>query len=321
MKDGYGRTINYIRISVTDRCNLRCRYCMPAEGVPLISHEEILRYEEIVQICQAAAEQGVQHIRITGGEPLVRSGVAQLVESVKAIPGIQTVTLTTNGILLPGYIKMLVRSGLDGINISLDTMDAAVFAHMTRGGNIEAVLKGIEAAAEYPQLVLKVNCVLNTDWREHVAAVAELARHRPVHVRFIERMPLSGLADEGSGTTKAVIACLESAIGAMTPDDHPLGPGPARYYTVRGFKGQIGLISAISHKFCDSCNRIRLTADGMLRPCLQQEETVDIKTPLRNGCTQTELQQILAAAVAGKPAAHQFGSDRIQAPGMSKIGG
>lgn len=321
MTDTYGRMIDYMRISITDRCNLRCVYCMPPDGVPFLAHEELLSFEEMISICRCGAALGLRHIKITGGEPLVRKGVDSLIGSLKQIEGIETVTLTTNGILLPEYMERLSAAGVNGINISLDTLDREWYRQITRGGSVKEVLKGLYEALQYPDIVTKINCVLEGDhWREHAAAVAGLAKDHPVHVRFIERMPL-GMDDAGCTQEESVVSLLEAEYGAMKSYRGQLGYGPSKYFTVEGFQGKIGFISAVSHKFCHGCNRIRLTSTGKLRLCLQSQEGVDLRELLRSGSTDEEIIACFLETIVKKPKEHQFDRQDIEAAGMSQIGG
>lgn len=320
MKDGYGRTIDYLRISITDRCNLRCTYCMPEEGIPCLAHGDILTYEEIETICRAMAQIGLKHVRITGGEPLVRRQCWRLVEKLRRIPRLQTVTLTTNGILLAQYAQQLVEAGLDGVNISLDTLDADAYREITRCGDVSRVLAGLEEMQKYPQVTVKVNCVLGGKKWEHTArSVAGLAKEYPVHVRFIERMPLADDGIQGCAQDD-VLAALEAAYGAAQPCEKPMGFGPSTYVQFTGFLGKIGFISAVSHKFCADCNRIRLTADGKLRLCLQSDRMVDLRALVRGGHTG-ELIPTVQEALAHKPQAHCFEQHGIETACMSQIGG
>ncbi len=320
MKDGYGRTIDYLRISITDRCNLRCMYCMPEAGIPYLAHRDILTYEEIETICRALAQIGLEHVRITGGEPLVRQQCWRLVEKLRVISGIQTVALTTNGILLAQYAQQLVSAGLDGVNISLDTMDAAVYREITRCGDVSRVLAGLEAIQQYPQVTVKINSVLSgTNWKQTAISVAELAKRYPVHVRFIERMPL---AEDNAPVCPQddVLAALQTAYGAAQPCEKPMGFGPSTYVQFAGFRGKIGFISAVSHKFCEDCNRIRLTANGKLRLCLQSNQMIDLRALLRQGRID-ELIPTVQEALKYKPQAHCFGQRGIETACMSQIGG
>ena len=319
MKDSYGRTIDYLRISITDRCNLRCVYCMPAEGIPCISHEEILTYEEIQTICEKMATLGLKHIKITGGEPLVRKECWSLIRKLKNIPSIETVTLTTNGILLAELAEKLVQAGVDGVNISLDTLDAAEYSRITRGGDVKKVLEGLKTILSYPQVTVKVNCVLGGDgWEQNAITIAELAKKYCVHVRFIECMPTDW--KQQTKLQDRVREVLESVYGPASDCEKPLGFGPSRYYQFEGFQGKIGFISAISHKFCENCNRLRLTADGKLRLCLQSKESMELKSLLRQG-RDSELMDAIRTAIYRKPKEHHFEHSNIETVGMSQIGG
>lgn len=322
MEDKYRRNIDYLRVSITDRCNLRCTYCMPAEGIEAIPHAEILTFEEIVAVCRAFASLGVKHIKVTGGEPLVRRDADVLIRKLKAISAIETVTLTTNGILLPCYMGKLVDAGIDGINISLDTLNPQEFRELTRGGNLEEVLEGIRIAVTCENVTVKINCVLDgATWKERAVSIASLAKKYLVHVRFIERMPLTEERISEEMAEEQVKAVLEEVYGKMTLYEKPLGPGPSVYYSLEGFRGKIGFISAISHKFCSKCNRVRLTCDGTLRMCLQTREGIDLKTILRSGATEQTLKKCIREALEKKPKEHQFFTTQIQADGMSQIGG
>lgn len=321
MKDSYGRIIDYLRISITDRCNLRCTYCMPEEGISCISHSDILTYEEIQTICQVMAKMGLRHIKITGGEPLVRKECWKLIQQLKAIPSIETVTLTTNGILLEEMAKPLVDAGVDGVNISLDTLDKEAYARITRGGDLQAVRKGLETILNYPSVTVKVNCVLGgSEWEQTAITVAELAKRDPVHVRFIEYMPTNIGQLEQTRLQERVRTVLESVYGLAVDCEKPLGFGPSSYYQFEHFQGKIGFISAISHKFCENCNRLRLTADGMLRLCLQSREAIDLKYLVRHG-KRTELTMAIQDALLRKPKEHHFEERKIETASMSQIGG
>lgn len=322
MKDRYRRTIDYLRVSITDRCNLRCTYCMPPEGIQTIGHGEILTFEEISALCRISASLGVKHIKVTGGEPLVRRDADILIRKLKEIPGIETVTLTTNGTLLESNMKKLACAGVDGINISLDTLDEREFREITRNGSLEEVLAGICAAIAYEDITVKINCVLEgANWRERAVSIASLAKKYPVHVRFIERMPLIEEGDAERKTEEQVKEILESVYGKLSPCEEILGPGPSVYYCLEGFLGKIGFISAMSHKFCEKCNRVRLTCDGMLRMCLQSEDCVDLKEKLRGNASEDEIRDAMKEAFFGKPKEHSFHEKQIQADGMSQIGG
>ncbi len=321
MKDQYGRTIDYLRISVTDRCNLRCTYCMPEEGITCIPHEEILRYEEMEQICRIMAEMGLKHIKVTGGEPLVRKGISGFIRTLKEIPGIETVTLTTNGILLESMAEELASAGIDGINVSLDTLDEEAFRAITRGGDVKRVLAGLRKMHQYPQITLKINCVLGGEnWKKNAVSVAELAKNHPIHVRFIEHMPIGREPEKEAKREEQVRVVLETVYGPSILCEKPMGFGPSVYYHFEGFLGKIGFISAVSHKFCSGCNRIRLTADGRLRMCLQSGNSTDLKAVLR-GENPEGLESVIQKSVYEKPREHHFDKESIETVSMSQIGG
>lgn len=324
MIDGIGRTIDYLRISIIDRCNLRCVYCMPEEGVDAVSHEEILSYEEILRLVRAFAKLGIHKIKLTGGEPLVRKNVAYLVNELKKIEGIMQVTLTTNGILLAETINSLAEAGLDGINLSLDTLNPEVFQKITRRDSFAKVMEGFQAALKYPQIPLKVNCVPMGIKGQDVLEMAELARKYPVHVRFIEMMPI-GLGKQFEFCSEEyILQGLKERYGDYVPYGECLGNGPGHYYSFEGFQGKIGFVSAISHKFCESCNRVRLTSQGYLKTCLQYDVGVDLKQLLRDGAAEEELCHAIEGAILRKPQGHQFGS-HVESHGeehmMAQIGG
>ena len=320
MLDGLQRNIDYLRVSVTDRCNLRCIYCMPENGVECLSHADILRYEEILRLARIFAGLGVKKIRLTGGEPLVRRGLPELVAGLTAIDGIEQVTLTTNGVLLAEQLPGLMAAGLGGVNVSLDTTNEDTFRRLTRREGVGRVLAAIDASLA-AGLPTKVNCVPAAPEAE-LLALAELARTRPLPVRFIELMPIGlgkSLPRRSEGELRAL---LEGAFGPLTPYEGTLGSGPCRYFTIPGFQGQIGFISAMSHQFCGQCNRVRLTANGFLKTCLQYDRGVRLK-PLLSGSDEA-LAAAMADAIRQKPAAHQF--TRAVVPGgeghmMSQIGG
>ena len=325
MLDAQNRSIDYIRISVTDRCNLRCVYCMPEEGVHSLPHEEILSYEEIRRLCGIFSALGIRKVKLTGGEPLTRKDIAELVRMLKADCGMESVTLTTNGILLTEQLAELVRAGIDGVNISFDTLDQERFREITRRDKLEHVLAGICFALTFPELNVKINCVPVADHVDDALAIAGLAKDQRLNVRFIEMMPI-GLGKQSEGIREAeLIQRLECAYGKMTPCGQALGNGPAHYYHIQGFQGNIGFISAISHKFCSECNRIRLTADGYLKTCLQYEADVDLKNMLRNGADDEQLLRSIREEVFGKPQGHHFtekaGETNPEQHYMSQIGG
>lgn len=324
MLDQYGRIIDYMRISLTDRCNLRCIYCMPEEGICQIPREELLGQDEIIKICRLAGELGISRIKLTGGEPLVRRICVPLVKELKALPGIQQVTLTTNGILLKEQLPGLMEAGLDALNISLDTLEAENFRRITRRNELNRTLEGLEAALSYPTLKVKINCVPTFQTDQELLQVAALARENPLHVRFIEMMPIGLGKDFTARDENSVKEILEKTYGILTPVSEILGNGPCHYYTLGGFKGKIGFISALSHKFCNQCNRVRLTSTGYLKGCLQFENGVDLKALLRNGASDEILKNALQKAIFEKPAGHNFQekkNGREESHIMSQIGG
>lgn len=322
MIDRYGRTIDYMRISVTDRCNLRCVYCVPECGVTRIPTERLLTEEELLRITRAAAKEGIAHVKVTGGEPLLRPNLAWLVQKIREIPGIETVTLTTNGILLPDQIDALAAAGICGINISLDTLNKERYRSLTRGGELERALAGLEAAKRQKGVTVKVNAVLyETHWEEDALTLAALAKKDPVHVRFIEHMPLGTEAEERPVREDAILALLQKEYGKCESYQGKIGEGPGHYVTFPGMTGKIGFISAISHKFCSGCNRLRLTADGDLRMCLQSKEGIPLRELLRDGATDEKVQEVFRGCILQKPEGHQMTEQKIEAEGMCQIGG
>jgi len=320
--DPFGRSINYLRISVTDRCNLRCIYCMPPEGVPQMSHSEILSYEEIQAVVQAAAELGINKIRLTGGEPLVRAELPKLIKMLSRIEGIQELSMTTNGTLLKNNALALRQAGLSRVNVSLDTLKPDRFRYITRLGRLKDVLEGISAAKEAGFDPVKINTVvmrgINDD---EILDFARMTYEERCHVRFIETMPFKAVADFVPSTE------LRQHIGLLDklePCTSITGNGPAVYYRLVGAKGTIGFISPLTEPFfCFRCNRMRLTPDGRLRPCLLGEDEIDLKTPLRNNASMEELKRLILMAVACKPERHHLGRGnvRLVKRKMSQIGG
>ena len=323
MRDQFERNINYMRVSVTDLCNLRCVYCMPKEGIRQISHDEILTFDEIARVCRIGAELGISRIKLTGGEPLVRKGIEDLAEMICRIPGIEQVTLTTNGILLKDKLPALKKAGISAVNISLDTMDRAQYQELTGKDCLLQIMEGIRAALEQGMRV-KINCVaLNECNESQWGNLAALAKEYPMDVRFIEMMPI-GLGKAYQGSMQEVIQKnLENIYGAAKPDSGAVrGNGPAVYWEFPEFQGKIGFISAISHKFCKDCNRIRMTAEGFVKPCLQG---VDMRSLLRGQTDDEELKQVFEQLIYEKPRCHQFETEKadesLEQREMSKIGG
>jgi cyclic pyranopterin phosphate synthase len=325
-QDDFGRAINYLRVSVTDRCNLRCVYCMPPEGVEKHPHADILHYEELALVVRAAAEIGITKVRLTGGEPLARLGLSELVRMIAAIPGIDDLSMTTNATLLARHAERLAEAGLHRVNVSLDTLDPERFAAITRRGRLEDVWAGIAAARAAGLTPMKFNMVvvrgLNDD---EIVDFARKTLSDGWHVRFIELMPIGanvGWAGDGGVPIPEVRARIESEHGPLQPVHGPRGNGPARYHQLAGAEGTIGFIGARSDHFCPSCNRLRLTADGRLRPCLLNEREIDLRAALRAGAGVETIRDLLAQAIQSKPKRHHL--EEALAPRdrtMAQIGG
>ena len=322
MFDSTRRDIHYLRLSVTDLCNLRCRYCMP-DGVEKLEREAVLTYEEFLRLAALFAQCGIDTVRVTGGEPLVRKNVAQLVAGLKAIPGIRKVTMTTNGILLAQQLPALLAAGLDSVNISLDTLRPEVFRQITARDDFAAVQAGLQAALE-SGIPVKLNCVPQAGVNEgELEDLAALAENRPLQVRFIEMMPI------GYGAAMPCISGpeLRQRFARRWPELQPMteaafGDGPAVYYTVPGWQGSIGFIAAVHGKFCASCNRVRLTSQGFLRPCLASEAGCDLRALLRSGADDTQLLAAIRETIWAKPREHHFEDSSMPATrGMYRIGG
>lgn len=321
MYDQYGRNIDYLRISVTDRCNLRCSYCMP-DGVACIEHREILSYEEILKVCKVAVDLGIVNFKITGGEPLVRKGILTLIKQLKQMKGVKTVTLTTNGVLLEKYIKQIKDAEVDVINISLDTLDKLQYEKITGTDALEQVKSGVMASLQNG-IHTRINCVLLEEYQKDIPALAELAEKYKIDIRFIELMPI-GVGKDGGGFSqeKAREQLLERYPDLHKVEDYR-GNGPARYEISSLLKGKIGWIDAISHIFCDDCNRVRLTSRGLLKPCLCYGECVDLKKVLRSEKSEENLKNVMYQAIYGKPKEHCF-SEKNQISEhhkMAEIGG
>ena len=323
MLDQYGRRINYLRISVTDRCNLRCRYCMP-EGVQDVGMKNILTFEEIWEIVKTGVSLGITHIRITGGEPLVRKGCADLILGIRKIPGVETITMTTNGVLLGNYAKQLKEAGVDGVNISLDTLDPEEFCQITGKREFPAVLAGIRAAKD-AGLPVKLNAV-NRKELDPVPLV-RYAQNENLPLRFIEMMPVGYGKQYVGRSNEELREMLEKTFGTAeklvdSEELSRMGSGPAVYYRFSDLKVPVGFISAIHGKFCDTCNRVRLTAEGYLKLCLCYDQGVDLRHVLREE-EKENLRTVMEEAIFRKPAAHCFEhpSEMTETHEMVKIGG
>ena len=316
LMDHLGRNIDYLRISITDRCNLRCRYCMPADGVETKGHQDILSYEDIIKIVKTGIELGIRKVRITGGEPLVRLGVEDLISSLSRLE-LKDISMTSNAVLLSKKAEKLKAAGLDRINISLDTLDPVKFKEITRRDNLQQVLSGIRAAQKAELNPVKLNVVvmkgINDD---ELFDFVELSRSEKLSIRFIEYMPLGGEAEAGKFISSSDIKNLISKKYKLQPADSK-GNGPANYYKVEGAAGTIGFISAVSEHFCSSCNRLRLTADGRFKPCLAGNQEVKI-----TGMTKKEIKAAYKKALAVKPACHDLNFEKQDySRNMSQIGG
>ena len=325
MFDRYQREIHYLRLSVTDLCNLRCRYCMP-DGVEKLEREAVLTYEEFLRLAALFARCGIDTVRVTGGEPLVRKNVAQLVAGLKETPGIRRVTLTTNAVLLAEQLPALLDAGLDSVNISLDTLRPEVFRQITARDDFAAVQAGLQAALE-SGLPVKLNCVPQAGVNEgELEQLAALAKDNAMQVRFIEMMPIgygAAMPCISGPELRARFARRWPELAPLSPaQEHALGDGPAVYYTVPGWQGSIGFIAAVHGKFCASCNRVRLTSQGFLRPCLASETGCDLRALLRSGADDAQLLAAIWETIWAKPREHHFNDSSMPATrGMYRIGG
>jgi len=324
MVDSSGRNIEYLRISVTDRCNLRCIYCMPETGIKNLEHDEILTFKEIMLIVKAVSQLGIRKIKITGGEPLVRKGIVNLVRRIKDIDGIEEITMTTNGVLLGDMADDLAEAGLDAVNISLDTLNGSCFNKITRRDCLDKVKFGLRKSMEIG-LRTKINCVpiaqLNGD---SLIDIVKIAKENPIDVRFIELMPIGFGKEYLPVCNKYMFEEIEQNFGKLQHSEIRHGNGPAEYYNLPDFKGSIGFISPISNEFCEKCNRIRLTADGNLKLCLHYNNGVALKPFLRSGISREQLKKVIENAIYNKPIHHCFNNsnhENIELKNMVQIGG
>ncbi|MBU2702355.1 cyclic pyranopterin phosphate synthase [Sporomusaceae bacterium BoRhaA] len=326
MLDNYGREIDYLRVSVTDRCNLRCRYCMPEEGVENIGHPGILSLEQIGRVIAVAAKLGIRKIRLTGGEPLVRKGITKLIQSISRISQIEDIGMTTNGTLFTGMAKELKAAGLTRINFSLDSLQEDRFRYITRRGELSQVTAAIETALEIGMTPVKLNVVVMRGINDQeISDFAKLAYDLPLHVRFIEFMPIGDLPFfqkerlMGVDEVKKIVTRNYELLTGLTVR----GSGPAKSYNIQGGKGSIGFISPMSHYFCGECNRIRMTADGKLRGCLFGKKEINLKLALQNQVNDEKLAELLKKAIQEKPNRHHmsegWGADNERK--MYQIGG
>ncbi|MEE8329499.1 MAG: GTP 3',8-cyclase MoaA [Thermodesulfovibrionia bacterium] len=325
LEDSYKRRIDYLRVSITDKCNLKCVYCMPKKGIKHFDDSEILTSEEIVRFVRIARKNGLRKVRITGGEPLMRKDILSLVSSIKKT-GIRDLSLTTNGIMLSKYAGKLKKAGLDRANISLDTMDADKFRTITNGGDISRVWEAVEAAEEVRLSPVKINVVPIRGFNDdEILSFAGLTFDKNYHIRFIEFMPVGFnelWTKEKCISSKEIIDSI-SKLGSL--ERLPFrGKGPSRNYRIKGAKGVIGIISPLTDHFCGFCNRLRLTTDGKIRPCLFSEKEVDIKTPMRSGASDEEIERLFFDSIKVKPQRHMLNENVSSSwflKSMSKIGG
>ena len=328
MKDNYGRIIDYLRISLTDRCNFRCRYCMPPEGVEMMEHKEILTLEEIVRLAEISAGLGVSKVRLTGGEPLVRKGVVDLIRRISSIHGIGNISMTTNGFFLEKMAEDLKRSGLTSLNVSLDTVSREKFKTITRRDGLEQVLQGISAAKEAGFNPIKINAVALRGFNdEEIISLADYAVKEGLLLRFIEQMPFDLNHENSFMAAAEIIEMLCEKHGEVEALEYgkrilSAGRGPASLYRYKKSGLITGFITPMSNHFCGSCNRLRVTSDGKLKPCLLSADEIDLRVQLRNGSSDESIRERLIYSIGLKPESHglhkyTFGSER----GMSKIGG
>ena len=297
---------------------------MPEEGIKLIDHKEVLSYEEIIRLCRQFAKIGISKVKITGGEPLVRKDVHKLIKAIKEIDGIDNVTMTTNGILLENQIDDLVNAGLDAVNISIDTLREDRYREITRLGDINKVMRGIKKCLTYKNLKVKINCVpIKGENEEELLDLINLCKDNDISIRFIEVMPI-GLGRNMKGfSDEEIIEIVEKNLGKLTPYHGKLGNGPSTYYSLEGYKGKIGFISAVNHKFCESCNRVRLTCEGFLKACLQYSIGTDLRVLLRSGKNDEEILEAIKNTIYNKPEELSFNLiiEKEEQKGMSQIGG
>jgi len=318
--DGIGRTIDYLRISVTDRCNLRCMYCMPKEGAGRIPHDDVLSFEEVLRICRILAGLGIKSVRVTGGEPLLRRGLAGFIGELKSLDGITSVGLTTNGVLLEEHLESLSKAGLDAVNISINTMDKEKFSRLTRTDNMINIISVIDEALDLG-IRVKTNTVMIRGFNEdEIAKIAGLVKNRNIAARFIELMPLGEAASFKPFYAHEAAALLEKEYGALQPVAAKMGNGPAEYCAVAGFDGHIGFISPMTRRFCDKCNKLRLTASGFLKLCLSGDSGLDLRCLARGKASDSAIANLILEQAALKPAGHCF-TESGSNISMFRIGG
>jgi len=305
MKDGYNRSINYLRLSVTDRCNFRCRYCLPSKGVEWLKHSDILSYEELLRLIIVFNCEGITRVRLTGGEPLVRKGIVDFVAAISKLKVLDDLSLTTNGSLLAPMAEGLKAAGLSRVNISLDTANPSRFTQITSCGRLDDTLRGIESALAAGLTPVKLNVVLTEEFSNtDLAYFIDQVYNFPVNVRFIEYMPVGGQGGNGPSIAEIKDMLNAAGLGQLEPAAVDIGNGPAKNYRLPESKGAFGFITPVTDHFCVNCNRLRLTADGKLIPCLLSDRAVDVKTPLRAGASDEELAELFRQAVREKPERH-----------------
>lgn len=325
LTDKYNRNLNYLRISITDRCNLRCLYCMPRELIPWLPHREILSYEEILRIIRVGIDFGISKVRVTGGEPLIRKGVYHFLNQVTKLKGLQDISLTTNGVLLRDNIDKIRSAGIKRINISLDTLNKNKFVHITGHDFFDQIWEGIHMARKIGIYPIKINVVpLKGINEDELVEIARLSIKYPFHIRFIEYMPMgSNQINSERHLLAPEIKKRIQRLGKLTPVDRNLNDGPAERFKFESARGEIGFIRPISQHFCNTCNRLRLTASGQLRPCLMSNDQIDMKILIRQGCSDGELGEAFLQAVRQKPSEHHLADNyfaRVSAQ-MCAIGG
>jgi len=322
MLDAFGREINYMRVSITDRCNLRCGYCMPKDGVPAVSHSQVLRYEELLRLCAIAARAGIRSVRVTGGEPLVRKGCVGFLRGLGATPGIERLSLTTNGVLLEQFADELAKRKLDSVNISLDSLDPQTYARITRRDSFPAVWRGLGKAVT-SGLRVKINCLPMAGLNDaELLDFARLTENMPVNVRFIEFMPTRSGSGYKGISSEEILNRLAQVYPDLSPDTHIRGSGPARYFISRKMRGSVGIISTGSTGdscICTECNRVRLTSEGFLKLCLFHGDGLDLRGLLREGADDEQILAAFTQAIARKPGGQSNPGRGIE--NMSKIGG
>ena len=330
LRDRFGRNLTYLRVSVTDRCNMRCVYCVPEGGAPLVTHGDLLSYEEIVRVVRVGVSVGIRTVRLTGGEPLMRRGIVDLVAGLAEIQGLEDLAMTTNATGLWRSAPLLKAAGLSRVNISLDSLDPATFAAITRGGDLAEVLRGIDAALENGLTPVKLNCVPLRGLNDgEIPAMLEFIKDRPVHLRFIELMPMGwndAWFSERFVPASELMARVESLAAAaglrVSPAAVVAGQGPATYLRIEGYQGKVGFISPITAHFCSRCTRMRLTSLGKLSPCLASGAEIDVRSELRAGCTDERLAEMFQEAADLKPVRHSMEcAAGLDSRLMSRIGG